>query len=477
MLERFREFLAEKGLIPDGAKVLVGYSGGADSTCLLHLLHLAKVSCVAAYLHHGQRAEADQELEGCAAFAESLGIPFVSGRADVPRLAKDRGIGIEEAGREARYAFFEEAAKQTGCDLIATAHTKTDLAETVLLNMIRGTGLAGLSGIPVRRGNIIRPLLPFTRAETHEYCLAEHLTTIVDPTNADTRFARPRLREHVMPQLQQIHPAAEEAIARLASMVEEEDSFLDSAAAAALERGEIPLNGELRFLTLDAEVRFDRDYLKHLPPVLLKRAIRLVAEALGGKLDHEQTLKIADALDSDENKGSLTTEGGKVVFSWSDAYLHAEREDSDSSERSNLPIPGTSANPNYGWKLAATLEDANDGRTIRESLDVQVDMDGFRGPLHFRSVQPGDKLRPIGGTGTRKLSDLMGEAGLTMMARRRLPIICDIIGPIWVPGVALEERVRLAPGSKKALRLVLSPNSISGTISETQDSARAYANS
>src|SRR5688572_13418576 len=155
MLERLRSFVADKGLIPDGAKVLVGYSGGADSTCLLHLLHLAKVNCVAAYLHHGQRSEADQELEGCAAFAEGLGIPFVSGQADVPRLAMDRGIGIEEAGREARYAFFEEAAKQTGCDLIATAHTKSDLAETVLLNLIRGTGLAGLGGIPVRRGNII----------------------------------------------------------------------------------------------------------------------------------------------------------------------------------------------------------------------------------------------------------------------------------------------------------------------------------
>ena len=477
MLERFRSFVAEKGLIPDGAKVLVGYSGGADSTCLLHLLHLAKVSCVAAYLHHGQRAEADQELEGCAAFAESLGIPFVSGRADVPRLSKDRGIGIEEAGREARYAFFEEAGKQTGCDLIATAHTKTDLAETVLLNLIRGTGLAGLSGIPARRANIVRPLLPFTRAETHEYCLAQGLRTIVDPTNADTRFARPRLREHVMPQLQQIHPAAEEAIARLASMVEEEDSFLDSAAAAALERGEIPLNGNLRFLTLDAEVRFDRNYLKHLPPVLLRRAVRLIAEALGGKLDYDQTLEIARALESEEATGSITTEEGKVVFSWTDVHLHAECAESDNSFRANLPIPGATANAAHGWKLTAALEDASDRRIIRESLDVQVDMDGFRGPLHYRSVQPGDKLRPLGGTGTRKLSDLLGEAGLTMMARRRLPIICDIIGPIWVPGVALEERVRVAPGSKKALRLVLSPNSISGSISETPGSARAYANS
>src|SRR5687768_5689940 len=105
-----------------------------------------------------------------------------------------------------------------------------------------------------------------------------------------------------MPELEAIYPSAQEAIARLASMVEEEDAFFDAAAAAALERGEIALNGELRFLTMDAELRLDRAYLKHLPPLLLRRAIRLVAEALGGKLDFDQTTLIAKALESGELK-------------------------------------------------------------------------------------------------------------------------------------------------------------------------------
>ena len=166
-----------------------------------------------------------------------------------------------------------------------------------------------------------------------------------------------------------------------------------------------------------------------------------------------------------------------MVLTWTEAYVHAAREYSDEVFRANIQVPGSAQNPDYGWRLEAALQDVQDQRIVREALDVQVDVDGFRGPLHFRSVQPGDKLRPLGGTGTRKLSDLLGEAGLTMMARRRLPIICDIIGPIWVPGVALEERVRLAPGSKRALRLFLRPFASLESISETPGSARAYANS
>src|SRR4051794_31978473 len=120
MLDRFREHLETSLLIPEGAQVLVGYSGGADSTCLLHLLHEMQVSIVAAHLHHSQRHEADTELKLCQAFCEELGVPFVSGRADVPRMSRDLKIGVEEAGRRARYEFLESAAARIGCDLIAT---------------------------------------------------------------------------------------------------------------------------------------------------------------------------------------------------------------------------------------------------------------------------------------------------------------------------------------------------------------------
>ncbi len=216
MQERFRRHLASSGLIPDGARVLVGYSGGADSTCLLHLLVTMGFDVVAGHLHHGQREEAERELRLCEAFSAQLGVPIVTGRADVPRLSSDLGIGLEEAGREARYAFFRQAAFQTESVLVATAHTRTDLVETMLHNMARGSGLTGISGIPDRRDNIVRPLLPFSREETRAYCEERGFWFHDDPANQDLSFSRARIRHRILPELRAINPSADAALLRLA---------------------------------------------------------------------------------------------------------------------------------------------------------------------------------------------------------------------------------------------------------------------
>lgn len=456
MRERLREFVAEHGLIPEGARVLVGYSGGADSTCLLHLLHEEGFDVVAAHLNHAQRPEAEADARHCAAFAESLGIPYVGGSADVPALSRDRKVGLEEAGRLARYAFFDEAAAQTGCARIATAHTRSDLAETVVFNLARGTGLAGLAGIPVQRDRIVRPLLFASRQETTDYCAINGLQTITDSGNDDDRFARVRIRKRILPELRSINEKVEDNIANLARIVDSEDRFLDGAAAAALEQGEIPLNGDLRFLTLDCEAAFRRDYLLHLPPVLLRRALRLLCEALGGNLDYAGTENAARLIAS-EPKGSLTALGGEVVVTWQENEVRAAAIEAGPAFEGPVAVPGTTYDPARLWKLEISLANVSSEPIERAALAVPIDVDAFRGPLHFRAVRPGDAMRPIGAPGKRKLSDLLGEAGLTLLARRRLPILCDIIGPLWAPGVTLDERARPAPGADKALRAVFGP--------------------
>ncbi len=187
MLVRFLEHVRSKNLLDPGLPTLVGYSGGPDSTCLLHLLHRGGFDVIAAHLHHGQRAEADQEMALCQAFCDELGVPFMAGRADVPRIASSMKIGLEEAGRNARYQFFESAIAATNAAAVATAHTSDDQVETILLNIIRGSGLGGLRGIPERRGKIVRPLLPFSRAETRVYCEENGLWTHDDPANFQLR--------------------------------------------------------------------------------------------------------------------------------------------------------------------------------------------------------------------------------------------------------------------------------------------------
>ncbi|HVT13647.1 MAG TPA: tRNA lysidine(34) synthetase TilS [Fimbriimonadaceae bacterium] len=454
MLERFREHLRTSGLIPEGAPVLVGYSGGSDSTCLLHLLHRCGVDVAAGHLHHGQRPEADVELKLCEAFCQELGVPFVGGRADVPRMSEELKIGLEEAGRQARYTFLRNAAFRLRCDLIATAHTRDDRVETVLFNLVRGTGIGGLAGIPERRDQIIRPLLGFSKAETRAYCLEEGLWFHDDPANEDVSFARARLRHRVLPELKLISATADVAISRLAGIAEEEDRFLNGAAAAALEQSVLRLNGELEFLTLDCEVAFDRRHLLSLPAVLLKRAVRLAVESLGGNFDYAQTQAFVTALR--EPKGSITSDEGKVDAVWKAEGVHFYQTAPTRPFRHGLSMPGV-VSDEFGWDLAYQPARAPAAKPTRTALEAYLNPQALQGDLYFRSAKEGDAMQPYGFSGHRKLSTLLSDAKLTRAARMRLPIICDMLGPIWAPGICLDARVAASAGSGNALHLRFGP--------------------
>ncbi len=411
---------------------------------------------MAAHLHHGQREEAGKEMARCEEFCRSLNIPFMVGKADVPRMSRDLKIGIEEAGRMARYNFFNQAARQYECDLVATAHTGTDSVETILFNLVRGTGPSGLTGIDASRNGLIRPLLPFSRSETLAYCQENGLWFHNDPANESMDFSRARIRHRVSPELALVNPAYESAILRCASIIDEEDQFLNGAAANALERAEALLNGSLGFLTRDAEVAFDRTAIGSLPPVLFKRACRLAVSALGGAIDFEQTEAIASGFSANVS-GSVTAEGGTVVAEWDEKLLHFRQLQPTEPFRFKLTCPGETESEEFGWKITAHHAPRSEKRNDRTALRVEVSIAKTQGELYFRSVQPGDSMQPLGFSGTRKLSDLLSEAKLTKAARSRLPIICDFVGPIWAPGVCLSHRIDKEPECERVLVLEFEP--------------------
>lgn len=452
MLEAFREHLARTELLPEGTRLLVGYSGGADSTCLVHLLKHTGIDFVAAHLHHGQRPEADKEMALCEAFCQELDVPFASGKADVPRMAADLKIGLEEAGRHARYSFFNQAAFRLNCELIATAHTRTDHIETTLLNLARGAGLSGLAGIALRRENIVRPLLAFSREQTRAYCEEHGLWFHDDPANEDFSFSRARVRHRILTELRAINPGADEAIVRLAEIADEEDRFLNGMAAAALEQSEIPLNGPLAFLTDDCEAAFERATLSSLPPVLFRRAVRLASTALGAPLNREQTLLIEQGVASLE-KGSITAEGGEVVVEWNYEHIVVRQVQPTEPFRYALTVPGETVSDEFGWQFTAFETAPDDISQRRATLEVLVPKEAVKGTIYFRSASPGDSMRPLGFDGSRKLSDIMSEAKLTLAARARLPIVCDMVGPIWAPGVCLDNRMKLTEQQGTAILL------------------------
>ncbi len=408
----------------------------------------------------------------CRSVALDLGVGFISGQADVPRMSRDLKIGLEEAGRKARYAFFEQAARHHRCSRIATAHTRTDHVETVLHHLIRGSGLTGLAGIAEIRGELIRPLLPFSREETRAY-VAEHCIPIHDdPANSDLSFARARIRHRIVPEIQAINPAAEEAVCRLAGLVSAEDRFLNGVAAAALESVELPLNGQLGFLTKDVEVAFQRARLSSLPDVVIRRAIRLAVETLGGQFDsHETTVFLAGL--REQGSGSVTAIGGAVVVEWDGDKVHVRDLSAPAPFRFRLTVPGETISDELGWRFTA-LEAAPSGEpAARASISVELDPGCLQGEMFFRNAGPADLMRPLGFSGRRKLSDLMSEAKLTPAARARLPIVCDLVGPIWAPGICLDERGGRPGRSSKVTVLRFEPALPRTTSDEPYHEGRA----
>ena len=413
------------------------------------------VDVVAGHLDHGQRPESKDEADRCAEFVAGLGIGFVKGLADVPAIAHEHKIGLEEAGRKARYAWFASARAATSCSLVATAHTLDDHVETVLFHLARGTGLDGLAGIAERFDGGVRPMLGFRRRQTRAYCEELGLWFHDDPSNSDLSNSRTRIRMMVVPELEAAHPGAVKSMARLARIVTDESAFLDGIGAGLLESAEVRLNGALWFLTKDCEAAFDLDRLIGAPRVAAVRAVRLLAGHFGAKPDNAATLALLDALTM--SQGSWTLEGGGSVFEWSEGRLHARVVRPDGPLRDVLPVPGRYESGYFGWALESTSVGPNGSKRPRECLEAIVDGDSVIGPLHVRAAVPGDAVAPIGLNGTKKLSDLFQESRLTHAARTRLPIVCDMAGPVWVPGIALAERVKITENSRQGLLFHLAP--------------------
>jgi tRNA(Ile)-lysidine synthase len=228
--------------IPPSATIVVATSGGPDSTALLHgAAHLVASSArgwhlIVAHLDHQLRDGSALDAERVRQMAESLGLPFRPGRTDVAALARAEGRSTEDAGRQARYRFLEEVAAGEGEDaMIATAHTADDLAETVVLRLVRGSGIRGLRGIPAWRGRVIRPLLGERRAALRAALNAAGIGYDLDPTNDDPAYAdRNRVRAEILPAMERLNPRIVDALQRLARLAADDDDVLDAVAAAEL---------------------------------------------------------------------------------------------------------------------------------------------------------------------------------------------------------------------------------------------------
>jgi tRNA(Ile)-lysidine synthase len=442
-----------------GETVLVAVSGGADSTAMLFILsRLAGAAgwrLIVAHFDHRLRGreEAGADREFVAGLAARLGLPFVQGAGDVARRARTRRESVEQAARALRYRFLATRARAAGATAVAVGHTLDDQAETVLLHVIRGSGLDGLAGMrpragwPLGRGpEVGRPFLEVRREETLRYCRALGIQPREDATNEMLLATRNRVRHQVLPVLRGLNPRIEEALARLSDAVSDDVNELEARAAGVLVAAQTVRNGAL---SLDLEM------LQALGPGVRVRVLRLAFRSVTGSMADIEAAHL-DALGRlvASRPGRLSLPHGVVALRDSRALTlrRGEPEPAPEIPETPLSLPGIT---NAGdWRIEAEFvrRPLTDGGRKRP-LEAYLDAEAVCAGLWIRQRRPGDRMRPIGLGGTRKLQDIMVDAKIPRGQRENVPVFATDWGVAWVAGICLDERAAASPSSGRVLRI------------------------
>lgn len=432
---RVLEIVTRYDMWKPGQRVGVAVSGGVDSVCLLHVLfELAPrwdLQLSVLHLDHGLRgAESDEDARFVRNLAGSLNLPAHVARV---RLDRPEESNLEQAGREARREFFQSFLRAGTLDRIATGHTRSDQAETVLFRLLRGAGAAGLAGIrPVIDGSIVRPLLAVSRSEVIEYLEQRNISWREDSSNANLGFARNRIRRQLLPQLRRDwNPGLDEILARAADLSFEEECYWERE-ISRLAASYLDLKPPAVFLSSEK--------LSGLQRAVRRRLVRRAIELVKGDLRHIDFQHVEQFLDlaaGPEGHGRIQLPGVDVYRSFGEIRLAPPGLDSLESRnfRLSVPVPGTVLPPGGRSRIELELIEpqsltGNPDSGYNEGVNC-LDWERISGPLELRNWRPGDRYRPAGHSSEEKIKVLFQQAKVPLWERRNWPVITSGETIIW----------------------------------------------
>ncbi|UCC28918.1 MAG: tRNA lysidine(34) synthetase TilS [Phycisphaerales bacterium] len=475
MLKALGQELLSEGLLAQDDTVVVGVSGGPDSMALLYLLvglneELEwRLKLHVCHLNHQLRGdEAEKDAAFVQAAADSLSLPCTIEACDISALAEAESVGVEEVSRRERYVLFERVCLQIGSKVVAVGHHADDNAETILHRILRGTGLRGLSGIPRSRllnpdsdVRVIRPLLRTTRESLCRYLANAGIAYREDRTNILNEPMRNRIRNVVLPQIEaEVNPQVRDALTRLAEQAHWLEEYLGETVQRTFETLIISRTDQVLSLNADALLRKSRIVQTELIR-LAYRSFELGEQDLSfGHLVSALEL-IADPASGKQLQlpGGMTVEKRyhQLIFS-----LPSDEPRETISAEIAVHLPGHTLLPIRRLEIDCSVDEVSPGdiprlRRVADRMEEYLDLEAVHPPLVVRRRRPGDRFCPLGAPGSKKLSDFLIDAKVDPKERDRVAVLCDQLGPVWVIGHRIDDRVKLTELTRRVLHLRARP--------------------
>jgi len=466
MTSPVEDAILECELLPGGTRVIAAVSGGADSMAMLDALQTHKdrlgIAIVVGSFDHCLHRHSARDLRRVGEWCAAHATPFHAGRGDVAAHARSTGASIEAAARELRYAFLEQMAQQLDAARIATAHTRDDQVETVLMRLERGAGVRGLVGIHRERGVIVRPLLDVTRSETHRHCIDHDVPFVDDPGNADTRFERNRIRHETLPALRLRNPATDEKLLRIRHVAMRTVTRIRERTAPLLDSA-VAVEGNARVVNAAAlEPLGTRERYVFFGDLLTERM------RIDGRPDRAHYRLLAQLCDANAPTGRMVTfpggcarrEYGTVVLfpgvRHPDEYARTAMEPVVLSAQDNVHFDGYALRVHTVSSNSLTPNDlraAGKSTGPGEAAVAYFGADSLELPLVVRHTRPGDRMQPFGMPGHRTLGDILSDHKVPPRHRRRALIVEDQRRIIWLVGVTTSESTRVEPHAPRVVRI------------------------
>ena len=428
--------------LPMGNTILIALSGGADSVCLLRVMQSLGYDVEAAHCNFHLRGEESLRDENFVnELTEKLGVRLHTAHFDTQGYAETHKVSIEMAARELRYQFFNELCDKYGFNSVAVAHHSDDNAETIVLNIIRGTGIKGLTGMRPRNGRIIRPLLCVTRQEILQYLEKLGQDFVTDSTNLQTDFTRNKIRLQLLPLMQTINPAISSSLCRMAEHLRDVEALSDKALEDIQEKllkrendGIWSLDIEaLKEQTAPQTVLFDLLYAIGFTPQQVADIWQHIDSQTGARFSSRTTDLLID-------RGTLKIK---------------RHQDNGDETASTLLSEDTTVLPDF--TVSFSTEKFNDFGQISRNKDIAtIDADKITSPLTIRLAQMGDRFHPYGMKGSKLLSDYFTDKKVSLFERQRTYVVCSGSDIVWVVGHTIDNRFAIDDSTKKIVVIEVS---------------------